>query len=171
MNSQIHEVLEVCNNRGGRASRGFSFSSSFSFFFSFSRQLVGHSISTETSVSLPNIESIDGPQREREREGEREGTDIFAGNNGNDFCDRKRNLSRADISFFYEFDLHHHRENFHRIPDDRFSPHNTPGNRYGDSQQPPCRKSVYCRRWNKVLASDLKIASTSIPGIFLINSI
>lgn len=60
----------MCNNRGGQASRGFSFSSSFSFFFSFSRQLVGHSISTETSVSLPNIESIDDPQRERKRERE-----------------------------------------------------------------------------------------------------
>lgn len=32
--------------------------------------------------------------------------DIFVRNNGNDFCDHKRNLSRADISFLYEFDFY-----------------------------------------------------------------
>lgn len=159
MNSQIHEVLEVCNNRGGRFFFLFFLLLFFFFLSTISRPFDFHG-----NERFPSKYRID--RRPTKREKEREGTDIFAGNNGNDFCDRKRNLSRADISFFYEFDLHHHRENFHRIPDDRFSPHNTPGNRYGDSQQPPCRKSVYCRRWNKVLASDLKIASTSIPGIF-----
>lgn len=108
MNLQIH---------GERCSRCIkSWRSGFARFFLFSFLLlfflflstINRPFDFHGNERFPSKYRID--RRPTKREKERERTDIFAGNNGNDFCDRKRNLSRADISFFYEFDFHHHRE-------------------------------------------------------------